>query len=161
MLPYPKTMLVEAQVNINRSKASVWAVMTDIENAAGILSGVEKIEILEKPADGLVGLHWRETRIYFGKPATVEKQITEAAENDFYKTRAEDSGFVFVTNMRISDNGDGSVTLTSSHDTQPQGFVAKLKSTPMFLFKGMLKKAILQDLNDIKTAVEKESAVTA
>jgi len=154
-------MLVEAQVNINGSKSAVWAVMTDIENAAEIFSGVEQIEILETPADVLVGMRWRETRMYFGKPATVEKRITEAAENEFYKTRAEDSGFVFLTTMTISAGADDSVTLTSSHDTQPQGFVAKLKSTPMFLFKGMLKRALLQDLNDIKTAVEQQGPAAA
>jgi len=147
-------MLVEAQVNISAPKTAVWAVMTDIDNAASILSGVEKIEVIEKPADGLIGMTWRETRMYFGKPATVEKQITGAAENDFYKTRAEDSGFVFLSTMKISENSDGSVTLTSSHDTQPQGFAAKLKSAPMIFFKGMLKKALVQDLNDIKSAVE-------
>ena len=57
--------------------------------------------------------------------------------------------------MSISESGSG-VTLSSSHDTLPQGFVAKLKSTPMFLFKGMMKKLILQDLNDFKSAVENE-----
>jgi hypothetical protein len=148
-------MLVEAQVTINGSKEAVWAAITDIENASKIISGIEKIEILEKPANGLVGLKWRETRILFGKPATVEKWITDAAENAFYKTRAEDSGFVFLTTMSISESSDGSTTLTSSHDSQPQGIVARFMSIPMVLFfKGVIKKAILQDLNDIKSAVE-------
>jgi hypothetical protein len=151
-------MLVEAQVNITAAQTAVWNMMTDVDNAANILSGVEKIEIVEKPAQGIVGMRWRETRMYLGKPATVEKQITNASENEFYKTRAEDSGFVFLATMRISDNTDGSVTLTSSHDTKPQGFVAKLKSTPMIFFKGMLKKALLQDLNDIKAAAERAAA---
>jgi hypothetical protein len=146
-------MLVEAQTNISGSKEAVWAVMTDIENAADILSGVENIEIVERPADGLVGMRWRETRMYFGSLATVEKQITDVVENEYYKTRAEDSGFVFLSTMSISKSGD-SVTLTSSHDTQPQGFVAKLKSAPMIYFKGVIRKALQQDLNDIKTAVE-------
>jgi hypothetical protein len=152
-------MLVEAQVNINAPKTAIWAVMNDIDNAGNILSGVEKIEVIEKPAEGLVGMTWRETRMYFGKPATVEKRITEAAENEFYKTRAEDSGFVFLSTVSISGD-DGSVTLSTSHDTQPQGFVAKLKSTPMFLFKGVIKKALLQDLSDIKAAVEQKSSIT-
>ena len=39
----------------------------------------------------------------FGKPATVEKWITVAAENEFYKTRAEDGGFVFLTTKSISE----------------------------------------------------------
>jgi carbon monoxide dehydrogenase subunit G len=61
-------MGVEAQVTINGSKAAVWAAITNIENAADIISGIEDIEVLEKPADGLVGLRWRETRLYFGSP---------------------------------------------------------------------------------------------
>ena len=148
-------MIVEAQVTINGSKAAIWAAITNIENAAEIISGIEKIEVVEKPASGLVGLRWRETRMYFGKPATVEKWITDVAENEFYKTRAESDGFVFLTTNRISESSGG-VTLTSSHDSRPQGIVAKLKATPMFLFKGVIKTALLQDLNDIKAAVEQK-----
>ena len=146
-------MLAEAQITINGSRAAVWTAIIDIENAAKIISGIENIEILEKPANGLVGLRWRETRMLFGEPAAVEKWIIDAAENEFYKTRAEDRGVVFITTMRISE-GSGGMTLTSSHDSKPQGFMAKLQSLPMVLFKGVLKKAILQDLNDIKSAVE-------
>jgi carbon monoxide dehydrogenase subunit G len=148
-------MIVEAQVIINGSKEAVWAAITDIENAASIISGIKNIEVLEKPANGLVGLKWKETRILFGDSATVEKSITDAVEKESYKTRAEDSGFVFVTTMRISQSSGG-VTLTSSHETKSQGIVARLKAMPMFLFKGMIKKAILQDLNDIRAAVEQK-----
>jgi Polyketide cyclase / dehydrase and lipid transport len=148
-------MIVEAQVTIHGSKAAVWAAITDIENAAKIISGIEKIEILEKPAKGLVGLRWRETRMLFGDPATVEKWITDAAENESYTTRAEDRRVIFLTTMSISES-NGGITLTSSHDSKPQGFAASLMSMPMFLFKGVAKKAILQDLNDIKSAVERE-----
>ena len=49
-------MLVEAQVTINGSKAEVWAALSDIANAADLISGIQKIEVLEKPAHGLVGL---------------------------------------------------------------------------------------------------------
>src|SRR5258706_8998967 len=116
-------VIVEAQVTINTSKAAIWAAITNIENAAETISGIEKIEVLEKPANGLVGLKWRETRMLFGKPATVEKWITDAAQNEFYQTRAEDGGFVFITTMRLSANGSsdgglsengGGMTLTSS-----------------------------------------------
>ncbi|MFL6263433.1 MAG: SRPBCC family protein [Thermoanaerobaculia bacterium] len=149
-------MVVEVQVTINGSKAAVWAAITDIENAAETISGIESIEVLEKPANGLVGLKWRETRMLFGKPATAEKWITDAAENGFYKTRAESDGFVFLSTTSISESSSG-ITLTSSHDSQPQGIVSKLLAIPMgILFKGVAKKALLQDLNDIKAAVEQE-----
>jgi carbon monoxide dehydrogenase subunit G len=51
-------MIVEAQVTISGPKAAIWAAITDIENAAETVSGIEKIEVLEKPASGLVGLKW-------------------------------------------------------------------------------------------------------
>lgn len=152
-------MIVEAQVTINGSKASIWAVITNFDGAAAIISGIERVEIVARPTTGLVGLWWKETRMLFGKPATVEKQITEAMENAYYTTRAEDSGFVFITTNRISGS-DGSVTLTGIHETRPQGFAAKLKALPMVFFKGVIKKAILQDLNDIKKAVEQRSTAT-
>jgi uncharacterized protein YndB with AHSA1/START domain len=148
-------MVVEAQVTISASKAAVWAAITNIENAAEIISGIENIEVLEKPASGLVGLRWRETRILFGKPATVEKWITDAAENEFYKTKAEDGGFVFLTTKRLTETSGG-MTLTESHESQPQTIAAKLQIPMLFLFRGVIKKALLQDLSDIKAAVEQE-----
>src|SRR5262245_49899280 len=112
-------MIVEAHVTIKGSRAATWEAITDIENASDTLSGVEKIEVLEKPMNGLVGLRWLETRVLFGQAATVEKWITDAAQNEFYKTRAESDGFVFLSTMSISEDSGG-VTLTSSHESKPQ-----------------------------------------
>jgi hypothetical protein len=150
------TMIVEAQVTINGSKAAVWAAITNIEHAAETISGIEKIEVLEKPANGLVGLKWRETRTLFGKPATAEKWITDAAEHEFYTTKAESDGFVFLCTKTISESGGG-IALTETHESKPQSIVAKFMVIPMgLLFKGVVKKAVLQDLNDIKAAVEQK-----
>ena len=149
-------MLIEVQVDIYGSKEAIWAAITNIENASETISGIKKIEVLEKPANGLVGLKWRETRMLFGKPATAEKWITDAAENAYYKTRAESHGFIFLSTMSISDSRDG-VTLTSIHDSIPQSIGARIQSIPMgFLFKGVAKKALLQDLHDIKLAIERK-----
>jgi hypothetical protein len=153
-------MIVEVQVTINGSKEAIWAAITNIENASDTISGIERIEVLEKPANGLVGLKWRETRMLFGKPATADKWITDAAENRFYKTRAESDGFVFLSTMSLSESNAG-VTLTSVHDSKPQSIVAKVMSIPMgLLFKGVAKKALLQDLNDIKASVERKGSMT-
>ena len=150
-------MIVDAQVTINGTKAAVWKVITHIENAADTISGIDKVEILEKPANGLVGLKWRETRTLFGKPAPAEMWITDAADNECYKTRAESEGCVYISTKSISGNNER-CTLTMSHQTKPQTIVAKLLMYPMLLvFKGVLRKAMLQDLNDIKAVVEKQS----
>jgi hypothetical protein len=148
-------MKVEATTTILRNKKDVWATITNIRDFGKILSGVEKIELLNQPANGLVGLKWRETRMYFGKPVAIDKWIVEAAENDYYKTRAEMDGFVFLTTMTVSEKNEGA-RLASTHETKPIGFAAKLKSLPLIFFKGTLKKAILKDLTDIKIAVEQK-----
>ena len=148
-------MIVEVQVTINASRTAVWNAITNIENAAEFISGIEKIEVVEKPATGLVGFKWRETRMSLGKPATVEIWITDAVENEYYKTRAESDGYLFLSTMSISESSDG-ITLTSTHDYKPQSAAAKLKSISMFLFRGMIKKILQQDLNDIKSAVEQK-----
>lgn len=146
-------MTVEVQITINNNKTAVWTAITDIRHSAKFISGIEKIEMLSEPQNGLVGLKWRETRMYFGKPSAIEKWITDAVENNFFKTKAEMDGFIFITTISISENGDN-IILTSSHETKSQGIIAKIKSLPMVFFRGMLKKAIMKDLNDIKTAVE-------
>ena len=147
-------MLVEVSVSIQGSAAAVWAAMIDIEHAADFIRGIEKIEIVDKPANGLVGLRWRETRILFGDSATVEKWITDATDNVCYKTRAESDGFIFLSTTSIAAR-DGGVTLSSVHDSQPQTLLRKLFAVPMmFLFQSVAKKALLKDLVDIKTYVE-------
>lgn len=148
-------MIVEAQIIINGSKASVWDAITNIENASKIINGIEKIEVLEKATNGLIGLRWLETRMLFGKPVTVEKRIIDASENMYYRTRTEDQGFVFLTTLSIFDSNDG-VVVKSSHETKPQGIIAGIKSIPMVLFKGVIKKAVKKDLMDIKLAVEQK-----
>lgn len=146
-------MKVGAHIAISGNKTKVWMTITNIRGFQKIISGVEKIEILSEPANGLVGLKWRETRMYFGKPAAIDKWITDAVENELYKTRAEMDGFIFLTTMSIS-GFDGNTKLTSTHEIQSKGIIAKLKSLPMIFFRRTLKKAILQDLTDIKIAVE-------
>lgn len=147
-------MIVEAQVTIKGTKSSVWKTIAEVANMAEIIRGVEKIEILSESLNGLIGLRWRETRIYFGNQAAVEKWITDAVDDEFYKTIAEAEGFAFITTMTVTE-GNGSVMLSSSHETKAQNFAAKLKSLPMIFFKGILRKAILEDLHDIKSWVEK------
>jgi hypothetical protein len=154
-------MIVQAQVTIHGSRAALWAAITDIDHAASIIGGIENIEIVERPATGLVGLAWRETRQLFGDPATVEKRITAASDGLSYQTRAQDSGFVFITTKRIGE-GNGALILSEAHESLPQTVAARLKMIPMsLLFKGVIRKFLLQDLNDIKAAVEQAGAVAA
>jgi len=147
-------MIVTAHITIDAPRAKVWAAIADIEHAAATVSGIKKIEIVDRPANGLVGLKWRETRILFDKPATVEKWITDAADNAFYTAKAVSDGFIFVSTKRLSES-NGVTTLTDTHESLPQSLKARIMVIPMALFfKGVIRKAVMQDLNDFKASVE-------
>ena len=147
-------MNVEASVCINGTREQIWQVISDIENSADRITGIEKIEVLEKPPSGLVGLKWRETRTMFGQEATEVMWITAAQENAFYETRAESHGAIYQSRLQI-DEQDGKNCLIMGFEGEPQGFVAKVMSVITApLFKGSTQKALQADLEDIKAAIE-------
>jgi carbon monoxide dehydrogenase subunit G len=146
---------VTTKVPVNASKHDVWRVITDIENAPNTISGIDEVEILNKPPEGLVGLKWKETRTLFGKTATETMWITEAVEDDYYATEARSHGSVYRSKIYVSEQ-DGMTELGMDFDAEAQSFAAKvIVATMGFMIKKGTKKALLQDLNDVKAAVEK------
>ena len=70
-------MRVTAEVTITAPRAAIWAAIADIENAARFILGIEKIEIVNRPATGLAGLRWKETRILFDKTRKTDVPLLE------------------------------------------------------------------------------------
>lgn len=148
-------MQIRVQVSINGSREEIWKVITDIETSVDKISAIDAIEILDKPESGLVGLKWRETRTMFGKSATEVMWITDVVENQSYDVRAESHGSVYESRLSIGEEGDNHI-LKMDFDGQPQTLLAKLMMITMgWMFKGATEKALKQDLEDIKAAVEK------
>ena len=147
-------MKLTIDIEIKAPKEEVWKVITDIENSVNTISGIEKIEILNKPKDTVVGLKWKETRTIFGKSATETMWITEATENGFYKTRAESNGAIYQTILKLSEK-ENTTFLTMEFSTEAITVKGKIMA---FIFGRMLnktmKKLIKKDLIDIKTTVE-------
>lgn len=147
-------MEVSVKLAINATKEAVWSVISDIENSAQTIRGIETIEVLEKPAHGLVGLKWREKRIMFGKEAYETMWVTEAEENSHYQTRAESHGAVYISRLSIEENGDGCI-LSMGFKGEAQTLGAKISD---IIFSGMMKKstekALYEDLEDIKKVAE-------
>ena len=147
-------MQLEMQTVINAPRAAVWNIITNIKNAAETISGIEKVEILEQPAEGLVGLKWRETRTLFGKTATEVMWITAAEENSFYDTRAESHGAIYTTRISLTDQGD-STNINMQFNGKPQTIGARIMMMLMgWMFRGATQKALVQDLDDIRKAAE-------
>ena len=138
-------MKLSIEVPVNASKRDVWTAITDIEKAAGRISGIEQVEVLESPVDGLVGLKWRETRTMFGKTATETMWITNAVEDEFYTTEAQSHGSIYRSKMSIREQ-DGVTVLGMEFGAEPQTFGAKLMwAMTGFMFKGATKKALQQE----------------
>ena len=98
-------MKINVDIVINGSNEKVWEVIADIEHSPEVISGIEQVEVLEKPADGLVGLKWKETRTMFGKTATEVMWITDVEEGTSYSTRAESHGLGLSFNARSDGKG--------------------------------------------------------
>ncbi len=147
-------MQLSIEVPVNAPKHDVWTAITDIERSAERISGIEKVEVLEAPGDGLIGLKWRETRTMFGKTATETMWITDAVEDQFYTTEAQSHGSIYRSKMSIREK-DGVTVLGMDFGAEPQTFGAKLMwAATGFMFKGATEKALRQDLDDIKASVE-------
>ena len=147
-------MQVSTNIEISKSKMDVWKAITDIENSAGMISGILSIDVLEKPDSGLIGFKWKETRKMFGKEATEVMWITDSVDNEYYCTRAESHGSVYVTRISLSDDGPNA-QLTMSFSGKAQTLGAKIFSFFMSaIFKGSMEKELYKDLTDIKEYVE-------
>lgn len=147
-------MQCSTSIEISRPRADVWKAISDIQNAAGMISGILSLEVLENPDTGLVGFKWKETRKMFGKEATEIMWITDAEENEYYCTRAESHGSVYKTRLSLND-GAGQTRLTMAFTGEPQTMGAKVISFFMGgLMKGSMEKELLKDLTEIKKFVE-------
>jgi uncharacterized membrane protein len=149
-------MGITVETIIDAPVHSVWSAVTDIPNSANIIRGVEKVEVLDEGKDGLVGFRWKETRTMYGKTAEETMTITESAKNSHYITEARSHGSVYTSRISVRET-DGKTRLAMDMTTAPVSLSAKiLWFTLGFLFSGATRKALQQDLEDIKDFVEKQ-----
>ena len=137
----------------------VWAVMTDIEGSADVLSGVKAVERLDGGSGFGEGLRWRETRVMMGREATEEMEITAVdLEARTYVAEAESSGTNYRSTLSVTRVDAGSV-ITMTFGADPDGAVQKLLAATLGrLFAGATRKALQQDLADIAAAAEARGA---
>lgn len=147
-------MKVTAEIEIFRPREIVWAVITDIENWTSMITNITGINILNKPVDGIVGLKWEETRKMFGKEATETLWVTDCVENEYYCSRAESHGSVYLTRFSLRDLGDKTL-LSISFSGEPQ---TSLVRTVSFCMGPFIRNAVLnmlnKDLDDIRNQAE-------
>lgn len=140
-------------MSINADRQRVFEVFCDLDNAAANISAITKIEVLAGPAQLNVGTRWRETRTMFGKEATEEMSVTAYEQDVSYVAEAESRGAHYRSEYRFTPEGTGTrVDLT--FDGAPLTLGARVAGVIGALFAGAAKKALHQDLVDLKRVCE-------
>ncbi|MDG2090134.1 MAG: hypothetical protein P8J61_03355 [Gammaproteobacteria bacterium] len=153
-------MKISVDMEIGKPKDLVWAAITDIENWTNMISGIIDLKVLKKPEEGIVGLKWIETRKLFGKVASETMWITDSKDGEYYFTRAENQGTIYVTKMSLEE-ADGKTLLTMSFSgTSESIFIRFISSIMGFFIKGSMIKMVQKDLDDIKSFMEKTNLST-
>ena len=147
-------MTITVSEDINASREQVWHLITDIDTWSDTITGIDAIEVLNRPDAGVVGLKWKETRKMFGKEADETMWITAAEPFGWYETRAENHGAIYNTRLSL-DGTDDKTTLTMRFSATPTTFASKLMSAMSFMFNGTLRKMMQKDLGDIREVAEK------
>lgn len=133
----------------------VFARATDFPNAANIIQGIEKMEMLtEGPVE--VGTRFRETRKMFGKLATEEMEVKTLDPPRMYALGAESHGSRYHTEFRFEPVGDGT-RVTMEFQGEPLTMFAKVMTVMMKPMMKSMAKLCAKDLADLKAAVEADS----
>ena len=147
-------MAVKAEVLIDAPREKIWQVITDIENSVTTISGINRVTILEKPENGLVGLKWEEERTMFVQTATEVMWITEAEDNVYYQTRAERPNVVYISKLSLADEGEKTrLAMEFAAEISSLGMKIMSAITGIF-FNKATRDALQKDLEDIKAVVE-------
>lgn len=128
-------------------------VFTAIEKSEERIPAITKLEMLSEGPFGN-GTRWRETRLMMKKEATEEMWVTGFDPPKSYTVEAQSHGSLYQTLFTFEPSGSGT-QVTWSFDATAQSFFAKVTS-PIFglLFKGMMRKCMLEDLEALRDVCE-------
>ena len=143
---------VAVETTIAAPLERVFEIATDLGRLPDTMSGIDSVEVL---TDGpfAEGARWRETRTLYGKRATEEMWVTGFDPPRSYVVEAESHGAHYRTEITFATDGDGT-RVTFLFGARPVSFMARLLSFLTRMMMKSVKKALAQDLADLKTAAE-------
>jgi len=140
---------IEVTRPVNAPPERVWEILTDLETAGSVISGILSIERLDGGSEFGVGTRWRETRKMMGKEATEEMEVTAIEPGRSYETKAGNAKVEYVSTMFVKPRGDGAV-VGMTLAARPKTTSTKILSATLGrLFTGTTRKMIAKDLKDI------------
>jgi uncharacterized membrane protein len=143
---------VEVQTTIAAPPERVFEVATDLGSLPATMSGIDTVEVLSEGPFG-EGTRWRETRTLYGKQATEEMWVTGFDPPRSYVVEAESHGAHYRTEITFVPDG-GATRVTFVFGARPVSFLARLFSVLTRMMMKSVRKALAQDLEDLKRVAE-------
>jgi len=149
------TYSVDVEREIPADPHAVWRVLTDVDSATQVLSGITAIERVDG-AGYEPGVSWRETRKIFGKSQTELMKVVSVDEPTSTSVVSESSGTTFTTTYTLTPTDTGTL-LKCEFRGEPGVMTTSQKiMTALFSTAGMnaSRKLLEQDLADISAALK-------
>jgi carbon monoxide dehydrogenase subunit G len=151
--------VIQVSTTIDAPIETVFALFSDLEHAPERIKAIKKLELLTPGPVG-VGTRFRETRVLFGKEATEEMYFTVFEPSRRYEVRADSCGAAYRSVYEFRPQGSGTV-VDVTFEARPVTLFAKLMAPVAFLMKGMLKKCLTADVEDLKRFAEAKAVPAA
>lgn len=123
--------------------------ISDFPNAAEIVTGIQKVEMLTDGPVG-VGTRFRETRIMYGREASETMEVTAYDPPTGITLEAESHGTHYRSIYALSEQ-DGGTRVVMTFEATPRTMMARLLSV---VFSGMIKSIAKMMQTDLREAAQ-------
>lgn len=131
----------------------VFALFSDIPNAARHISGIREVEMLTEPPVGQ-STRWRETRLFHGKEAVETLEITDYDAPYSYSVEANSHGAKYISAFTFK-SVDAGTAVSMSFSVFPQTWLAKIMNLVMGrMMQKAVKSCMQDDIRDLKRIAE-------
>ena len=146
--------------------ARVFDVFSDVSKSPERIEAIRRVQIQGEQARG-PGTRWLETRRLGKRECSVELTITEFVENETFTVRGSMAAHVFDTKFTFADvtatadsatgdaaTRDAATEVTLECTSRPTGIMGYFLTPLMLLFKGMIRRDMMKDMNQLRTHLQ-------
>jgi uncharacterized membrane protein len=130
----------------------VFALFTDLDHCAGLITGIKKIDVLTAGPFGL-RTRWLETREVLGREVTEELEVTAFEHNHAYTVTNDVHGARMDTHFTFEPAGAGT-EVKIVFELAPQTFLSMLASPLGWAIAGKVRKVLEDEVLDYKRFAE-------
>ena len=130
----------------------VFALFTDLDHCAGLVTGIKKIDVLTAGPFGL-RTRWLETREVLGREVTEELEVTAFEHNHAYTVTNDVHGARMDTHFTFEPAGAGT-EVKIVFELAPQTFLSMLASPLGWAIAGKVRKVLEDEVLDYKRFAE-------